>query len=196
MTKAEIIKQPVEQIGGDVKKTAWAGMAEFLALIIFGILCVVMPETIVKVAAYIVGAFFLIKGGFVVIEYFMEKGQKDYYNNKLLSGIVSVLIGIAAFVIGEDLARVFSVIIGIIIIYEALVRINTASKLHAAGLDTWKQLVVISLIMLLVGIFVTFGTGGVVPLVGWMMVLCGVIGIVGETYFIQQINTFINKVSK
>ena len=34
MTKAEIIKRPIEQVSGDLKKTAWSAIIESLALII------------------------------------------------------------------------------------------------------------------------------------------------------------------
>ena len=114
--KAEIIKRPIERISGDVKKKAWSAIVESLALIILGILFVVLQDTMVKILAYIVGVFFIAKGGFQIINYFMEKGQNDFFNNGLLSGVVSVLIGIAALVIGEDIASVFRVVIGIIII--------------------------------------------------------------------------------
>ena len=150
---------------------------------------------IVKLIAYIVGAFFVVKGGIAIINYFVEKGPSDILNNKLLSGVVCVLIGIAAFVIGQDVAHVFSVIIGIIIIYESLVRINSAIKLRAANVDSWVQIAITGLIMMIVGVFVTFGAGGVVPLVGWMMVLTGIIGIVGDVIFMQHVNMVVDKLT-
>ena len=121
MSKVEIIKRPIEQVSGDLKKTAWSAVIESLALIVLGILFIVFRDTMIHILSYIVGIFFIVKGGFQIVNYFMEKGQNDFLNNGLLSGVVSVLIGIAALVIGDDIAHVFRVIIGIIIVYESLV---------------------------------------------------------------------------
>ena len=73
-------------------------------------------------------------------------------------------------------------------IYESLVRINTAIKFHAAGINAWKYILILALMMLVLGVFVTFYSGAVVALIGWMMVLVGIIGIVSDTMFIQYIN--------
>ncbi len=188
MSKVEIIKRPLEQVSGDLKKSAWSAIIESLALLILGILFIVLQETMIQVLAYIVGAFFIVKGGFQIINYFMVKGQNDFLNNGLLSGVVSVLIGIAALVIGDDIATIFRVVIGIIIIYESLVRINTTTKLAAAKVSVWKYILIVALVMLVLGVFVTFNEGAVIILIGWMMVLTGLVGIIGDVMFIQHVN--------
>ena len=192
MSKVEIIKRPIEQVSGDIKKSAWAAVIESLALIVLGILFIVFQDAMVKIIAYIVGAFFIVKGGFQIITYFMDKGQNDFFNNGLLAGVVSVLIGIAALLVGEDIAHVFRIIIGIIIVYESLVRINTASKLAAAKIPTWKYIMVLALVMLVLGIFVTFYNGAIVTLVGWMMILTGLVGVIGDVMFIQNVNQIVD----
>lgn len=194
--KVEIIKRPVEQVGSNLKKSAWGAVIESLALIVLGILFLVLQDVMVQIIAYIVGVFFIVKGGFEIINYFIEKGQNDFFNNKLLSGVVSVLIGIAALVVGDDIAHVFRIIIGIIIIYESLVRINTAIKLYSAKVDVWKYILILALCMLVVGVFVTFYSGAIITLIGWMMILTGIVGIVGDIMFIQHVNAITDKLTK
>lgn len=195
MPKAEIIKRPIEKISSDIKLSAWSAIFESVALIILGILFLVLQDTMVKILAYIVGVFFIVKGGFQIISYFIEKGQNDFFNNNLLSGVVSVLIGVMALVIGEDIANVFRVIIGILIIYESLVRINTATKLASVRIPAWKYILIIALLMMIIGIFITFNSGAIVTLVGWMMILTGIIGIFGDVMFIQYVNTLVEKIT-
>lgn len=191
--KVEIIKRPVEQLGSDIKRVAWSAIIESLAIMILGILFVAWPDTMMQVVTYIVGAFFIVRGGFQVVNYFMEKGQNDFFNNGLLSGVVSILVGITALVIGQDIAYVFRVVIGIFVIYESLVRMNTAVKLHTAGVAIWKYIMVLALVMLVLGVFVTFND--VATVIGWMMILAGVIGIVGDIMFIQQVNAVVDKLA-
>ncbi|MBR3236487.1 DUF308 domain-containing protein [Candidatus Saccharibacteria bacterium] len=195
MAKAEIIKQPVEQVGGEIKKTAWLSIFESLALIIIGLLFIILQQPMVEALSYVVGAFFIVKGGFQIINYFIDNGPKDFFNNNLLSGVVSVLIGVAFLAVGEDITNVFRIIIGIIIIYESLVRINSAIKLANAKIETWKYILILALLMLVMGVFVTFYQGAVITLVGALMIATGVIGVVGDAMFIQHINTIVERLT-
>ena len=200
MAKAEIMKRPVEQVGGDLKKSAWSAIFESLITVILGILLIAWPDTIVKVIAYVVGVFLIIKGAYQVINYFIVKGQNDFFNNSLLAGVISLLIGLALLLIGEEIVNVFRIVIGVWMIYEALVRISTSIKLHAANIPAWSYMLILSIIMLLLGVFVTFNQGAVVTLIGWMMILAGIIGVVGDVMFIQYIgkiaDTLTGKASK
>ena len=192
--KAEIIKHPVEQVGSDIKKSAWSSVIESLALLVLGVLFVVWPEEMILLISYIVGAFFIVKGAFQIINYFLEKGQNDFFNNGLLFGVVSALIGIAALIIGENIVDIFRIVVGIFIIYESLVRINTAIKLHAASINIWKYVLLLALIILVLGVLVTFNNAGTI--IGWVMIVSGLIGIVGDILFVQQINNIVEKLTK
>lgn len=195
MSKVDIIKRPVEQIGNDIKKTAWSAAFESLAVFILGLLFVIWPNEVNKFIAYFVGAFLIVRGGVQIVSYYMEKGQNDFFNNGLLSGVISVILGIAAIIIGEDIQHILRVVIGIIIIYESLVRINVAVKLHSANIKDWQPILVIALIMLVIGGFVTFNAGAITTLIGWLMIATGIIGIVGDVLFIKHINSVIDKLT-
>lgn len=188
MAKTEVIKQPIDKVSGNLKKSAWSAIFESLITIILGILLIAWPDTVIKVVAYVVGAFLIIKGSYQVINYFIVKGQNDFFNNNLLAGVISLLIGLALLLIGEEIVNVFRIVIGIWMIYESLVRINTAIKLHAADIPAWKYMLVLALMMLVLGAFVTFYSGAVVTLIGWMMILAGIIGIVSDAMFVQYVN--------
>ena len=188
MAKASVIKKPINNISGELKKNAWLIIFESILTIILGILLIVWPDVVVKVIAYIVGSFLIIKGVYEVINYFIVRGHEDFFNNGLLNGIVAILLGITLFLIGEDVANVFRLVIGIWIIYESLVGINMAIKMHAVKISAWKYILILALIALVVGVFVTFNQGAVIALVGWMIVLSGFISIVSGIIFIQYIN--------
>lgn len=196
MSKVKTIQNPIKKISWDLKKSAWASAIESLMILIFGILLVVWPNITVVVISNILGAIFIISGTYQIINYFIVKGQNDFFNNGLLFGVISVLVGIAAIVIGEDIANVFRIIIGIWMIYESLVRVNTAIKLQSTGIKTWSYILIIALMMLALGIFVTFNSGAIMQLIGWMMILTGIIGVVGDAMFIQQVNNVVEKITK
>lgn len=196
MAKTEIIKRPVEQMGNDVKKSAWAAITESLVTMALGILLIIWPDVVIKILAYVIGAFFVVKGGYQIVNYFIIKGQNDFLNNNLLFGVISLLLGITAFVLGEQLAGVFRIVIGIWVIYESLTRINTAIKLAAANIDSWRYILILAIVMLALGVFITFNAGAVTQLIGGIMIAIGFVGIVGDIMFIQHVNQIIDKVTK
>ena len=53
----------------------------------------------------------------------------------------------------------------------------------------------LALAMLVVGVFITFFEGAVVTLIGWMLILSGVIGIIGDVMFIQNVNSLVDKLT-
>lgn len=189
MATKEIIKHPIENIGTNLKKSAWFSVMESLAILIFGILIVVWPGVTIQVIANILGGVFIIGGIYQIINYFVAKGQQDFFNNSLLSGVLALILGIAALVIGKDLAGIFRIVIGIWIVYESLVRVNTAIKLHSVGIKSWQFVLVIALCMLVIGIFITFNANALMQLIGWMMIASSVFGIVGDFIFIQNVNS-------
>lgn len=189
-------KSPVEKIGGSLKKTTWAAICESLVVIIFGVLLIAWPGIMLSIVAKVLGVILVVIGIYQVINYFVTGGQDDFFDNSLLAGVVSLLIGIAAIVAGEDIANVFRVIVGIWLIYEALVRFNTTIKLHAAGVSVWGYVLIIAIVMLAAGIFVTFNTTAVLQLVGWIMVLSGIFGIIGDFIFIQEVDTVEKNLTK
>ncbi len=189
-------KQPLKEVEQYIKKTAWTSVIESLATILIGIFLIAWPGTIIQIIAYIVGVFLCVKGAYQIINYFIIKGHHDVFNNSLLFGIVSALIGIAALVMGPELASVFRIIIGIWIIYESLVRINISIKLNAVGISAWKYVLILALVMLLLGAYITFSTNAVAILIGWVMILSGVAGIIGDIIFVQHVNRIADKLSK
>ncbi len=188
MPNKKELKQSIKDVGSSLKGSAWMAILESLAIAILGVFLIAWPDSAVQVISYVAGVFFIIKGAYQIILYFMVKGQNDFLNNGLLSGVISLLVGIAVLVMGEELATVFRIVIGIWMIYESLVRINTAIKLHAAKIEAWKYIIILAICMLLIGVFITFNSGAVVTLIGWMMIVTGVIGIINDFTFMQYVN--------
>ena len=188
MEKVEKLMRPLERIGSDIKKSAWAAAIESLVVLIFGILIIAWPDITVTVIANILGVIFISGGVYKAINFFVTKGHRDYYNNDLLTGVIFVLIGIMVIVMQSQIAGIFRVVVGIWTVYESLVRMNSAMKLHQIGIGTWKYVLILAIAMLIVGLFVTFNIGAVIMLIGWMMVVTGIVGIIGDIMFIQQVD--------
>ena len=183
------IKNPVDFIAGNLKKSAWAAVFESIVLLIFGILLVAWPGITYYIASVVLGVILIIVGLYQIVNYFIVKGQNNFFDNSLLFGVVSIIIGIAAVCFVGETFNIFRVIMGIWLIFESMVRINTTIKLHAAGLSIWGWVLVIALIMLAAGIFVLFNTTLIIQVVGGLMILAGVVGAIGDIVFVSQVDS-------
>ena len=186
-------KGPVDMIAGNLKKTAWASVFESIVLLIFGILFLVWPGITYYIASVVLGVALILVGLYQIVNYFVVKGQNDFFDNSLIFGVVSIIIGIAAVCFVGETFNVFRIIVGVWLIFESLLRINTSIKLHSVGISLWGWVLVIALIMLAAGIFVLFNTELLIQVVGGLLVLGGIVGIVGDIIFITQVDEVAHK---
>ena len=189
--KVEIIKRPIEQASSNIKKSAWSSAFESFAILVLGILFVIWPDTMMQAVAYIIGAILLVKGGFEIISYFID--EKNTFSNLLLSGLVSTFIGIVVMIMGPNIANVFRIVIAIFLIYESLVRVSSAVRLYQAGLKIWEAVAILALIIMVLGIFVAVNDAA--SIIGWALVVAGLMGIIGDVIFIRQIDKVVASIT-
>lgn len=171
------------------KSTSWLAILESLVIGALGALLLIDPDGMVKTIFYVVGIFLIIKGVYKIINFFAVHGKYDFYNNDLLYGIVALVFGIIAVVLWESLGRVIGVVVGAWLIYGALVRINVAIKMHAAGIKEWFYVLMLSLVMMALGIYMVISVGAIMTVVGWMMIAGAIVGIVDDIFFIRNLDT-------
>ncbi len=189
-TKAnDSAKQVVAPVLKRAKSAGWLAILESLIVGALGILLIINPDGMSQLIFYIVGIFLMVKGVYHIVNYFAVHGKYDFYNNDLLYGIVALVFGILAVVFWEKLQGAIGIVVGAWMIYGALVRMNTAIKLHAAGVKEWFYILLLSLVMLALGIYmiVSFGTAALV-IIGWVMVAAAVVGIVDDALFIHNVD--------
>lgn len=170
------------------KSTGWMAILESVIVGILGIILVINPTGILRIIFYIVGIFLMVKGVYKIVNYFAVHGKSDFYNNDLLYGVIALIFGVLAVVLWEQLGNAISLVVGAWMIYGALVRMNTAIKLHAVGVKQWIYVLVLSLLMLAIGIYMIVEVGAVLTLVGWLMMIAAVIGIVDDVIFMRHLD--------
>lgn len=190
----DAIEKPIKNVSGKIKRTIWVAVIESVIIAILGILFITSPFETIIVLAQVLGVFLIAFGIYQVVNYFVSGGQNDLLDNSLLSGIVYVLIGVAFIVTGPFIFDILRYIVGIWLIYESLVRMNTAIKLHSVGVSLWGYILALAIIMLIIGIFVTFATFRLnIQIIGGIMIAAAVISIVGELLSIGKVDSIEKK---
>lgn len=171
-----------------VKSVGWLAILESIIIGALGVALIWQPEQMMMVIFYVVGIFLMVKGIYKIINYFAVHGKYDFYNNDLLYGIIALVFGVIAVVLWEQLSNAIGIVVGAWMIYGALVRMNTAIKLHAAGVKEWFYVLLLSLVMLALGIYLIISVGAVVVVVGWIMVASAVISIIDDMIFMRHLD--------
>lgn len=174
------------------KSTSWMAIMESLVVGALGVLLLVNPEGMFKVIFYVVGIFLIIKGVYKIINYFAVHGKYDFYNNDLLYGIIALVFGVLAVVLWEQLGKLIGIAVGAWMIYGALVRMNTAIKMHTAGIKEWFYVLLLSMIMLALGIYMVISASAIPMVIGWIMIAAAGIGIVDDILFIRHLDAVTN----
>lgn len=186
--KAKATKREASPVLQMAKSSGWLAILESLIIGALGAILIWNPEGIMRVIFYVVGIFLMVKGVYKIVNYFAVHGRYDYYNNDLLYGIIALVFGVIAVVLWEQLTGAIGIVVGAWMIYGSLVRMNTAIKLHAAGVKEWFYVLLLSLVMLALGIYMIVSVGVVVAVVGWVMVAAAVIGIIEDIMFLRHVD--------
>lgn len=169
------------------KTAGWVAILESVLIGVLGGLLVWRPEGVMKVIFYVVGICLMVKGVYRIVNYFAVHGKYDFYNNDLLYGIIALVFGVLSVVLWEQFSNVIGIVVGAWMIYGALVRMNSAIKLHAAGVKDWFYVMLLSLVMLALGIYMVISVGAVLAVVGWVMIAAAVVGIIDDAVFMKNI---------
>lgn len=178
----------IEKVENFLKKAGWMSFFGAIVMVLSGVALIAWPDLMAKLLAYVIALVLAISGLYKIINYFVARGKYDFYNNDLLAGVVALLAGIFVVVFSEQLAGVFRVAVAIWMIYSALSRMNTALKLRTFGAKSWVSILLLAVVVLALGVFVLLYNGAVIMLIGWSMVLAGLIGVVEDAVFLRDVD--------
>lgn len=169
------------------KKSGWMSILEAVVIAILGLILILNPEGTVKAISIILGLIFIIAGLIKIAQYFMAKGKYDLYNHELIYGLMAIVIGIVTMVYSNTIGSIFRIIIGVWIIYSSLMRLSLAFKLKNLKSNAWGYSLILALIMLACGLYVTINSGAVMVIIGAMMITYAVIDIIEDVIFMRNV---------
>ena len=190
MSRAEEVGY--DTVGQVAKGVGFLSILEALAVGVMGILMILYPDTVTKVVFYVIGIFLMVKGIYKVINFFAMHSKTDFYNNDLLYGVIALVFGVLIVVLYERLQEVLGIIIGVWIIYSALVRMNTSIKMHAAGLREWFYVFLFSAVMLALGIYAIVNFSILPATLGWVILASAIVSMIDDTLFMRRLHDVLN----
>lgn len=177
----------MEYLKNILKKTGWISILESIIFAILGIIIILNPEGIVKIMSYILGIMFIVAGISKAFNYFSNKSKLDFNDYSLVYGAMACILGIVIMACSSTIGSIFRIAIGIWIIYSSFMRINFSIRLKSLNSKIWIYSLVLAIIMLIGGLYITLNQGAVMVTIGVLMIIYSVIDIAENIIFIYNL---------
>lgn len=169
-----------------LKKTGYMSIIESIVFALIGIILMWKPEETLSIISYILGGIFCIIGIAKIIGYVQAKGKQDLYNYHLVYGIMAIIIGIITIAYSGTILSVFRIIIGVWIVYSALVRGSTALKLRNLNSRLWLYSLIIAIAMCICGIYIIVNSGAILFTVGLAILIYAIMDFIENILFLKN----------
>ena len=171
-----------------LKKNGWTNILLCAVFAIIGIFMIINPTSATKVISYILGGILIVVGAIKIINYFVAKGNADFYNNDLLYGIIAIIVGLITIFYSSLIESVFRIVIGIWIIYSGLLRLSLSLKLHSAKINIWSTSLILSIIMIIGGLYMIFNSGTLILTIGIIMLIYSIMDLIESAIFVKYVD--------
>ena len=172
-------------------KSGWISIIEDLVLIIIGILLIQHPEGSMKVISFILGGLSIASGLYYIIANKANTGKFSLIEKSGTYGIMLIVIGIIMIIFHQTIMTLVGLILGIWIIYSALLRIGASVKLKKlVNSNLWIVTLVIALLMIVCGIVVIANATNIAAIVGIIIIVNSVFDIIENIIFLNTINEY------
>ena len=130
-----------------VKEARITHVAAALILGLAGILMLCWPETGSAIARYLIGACFIVLGAARVLGYFSNDLYRLAFQYDLALGSFCMILGILFIISPDNVQPAFPYIIGVYVLIDALLKLQTALDARAFGMKHWWGLLLSSTIL-------------------------------------------------
>ena len=171
-----------------LKKTGWTDVIVSVIFALIGIFMIIKPDSATKIISYIIGGLFIVIGIIKIINYYIAKGNYDFYNYDLLYGIIAIGIGLISITCSGLIESLFRIMIGAWIIYSGFLRLSLSIKLHRVEVNIWSLSLILSILMIIGGLYMLLESGALILTIGVIMVIYSISDLVESIIFVKNVN--------
>ncbi len=171
-----------------LKKSGWEDVLVSIVFAIIGIFMITKTDLVIQIISYAIGGVFIAIGVVKIIYYFVSKGKYDFYNYDLVYGIIDIILGLVMIFCSGLVESMFRFIIAFWITYSGIIRLSLSFKLHAAKINIWLFSLLLSIVMILGGIFMFFQSGALVLTIGIIMLTYSIMDLIESIIFIRYVD--------
>lgn len=172
-----------------LKKSSWTDMIVSFLFVLFGIMLIARPESIMSIISILLGAICIVMGALKGIDYFAS-GKSDNY--LLAIAIVSVITGVIIMFCADIILSVFRILIAIWIIYSGIMNLQTTIVWKDYKSRLWLLTLLLAIVMIIGGVYILVNNGAMLQIVGGIIVAYGIMDIMESAIFIKKIDNYLD----
>lgn len=169
-----------------LKKSGLSNTVTSIIFFIIGILLITKADLALKAISYILGGVFIALGLIKIVRYFKNKGNEDFFNNDLVFGVISAILGLVIIFNNGAIEFIFRVVVGVWIVYSGILRVSLAIKLNKAGVQVWNLSLVMAILMIIAGLFIIFTSGALIKTIGIIVVAYAIMDLIQSVIFMKN----------
>ncbi len=171
-----------------LKKTGWADIIMNIIFAIVGVFMIIKTDSATKIISFIIGGIFIVIGIIKIVDYFIAKGNYDLYNYDLVYGIIAIIIGLITATCGNLIESILRIMIGVWMIYSGLLRLVLSLKLHKGNVNIWGMSLILSIIIIVAGLYMLFQSSALVLTAGIMILIYSISDLIESVIFMKYVN--------
>jgi uncharacterized membrane protein HdeD (DUF308 family) len=172
-----------------LKKSSWTDIIISFLFVLFGIMLITRPESIMSVISILLGAICIVMGALKGIDYFAS-GKSDNY--LLAISIVAIIAGFIIMFCADIILSVFRILIAIWIIYSGIMNLQTTIVWKDYKSKLWLLTLILAIAMLIAGIYILVNNGAMLQIVGGIITVYGILDIAESIIFIKKIDNYLD----
>ncbi len=169
-----------------LKKAGWTSILTSVILAILGLIMIFNPDTTMQFISTILGIIFIVIGIIKIANYFIAKGNSTLFTNDISWGLVAVILGLVTIVYSSTIESIFRIMIGIWIIYSGFTRFSLSFKLKEVNDKVWAFMLVLSVLMVIGGLYVTFYPGALIVTLGVIILVYAIMDLIEGFIFMKN----------
>ena len=171
-----------------LKKSGWVDVLVSITFAIIGVFMITKTNLVIQILSYVLGGLFIAIGLVKIIDYFLSKGKYDFYNYDLVYGVIDIIIGFVMIFCNGLIESMFRFIIAFWITYSGIIRLSLSLKLHTAKVNIWIFSLLLSIIMIIAGLFMFFQSGALIFTIGIIMLAYSLIDLIESIIFMIYVD--------
>lgn len=172
-----------------LKKSGWTDIVMSLVFILFGIMLITRPETIISIISIILGLIFIIMGLLKMIDYFSTNKEDNYM---FAVSVVAIITGIVIMFCADIILSAFRILIAIWIIYSGIMNLQTTIIWKEYKSKLWLTTLILAIITIMAGIYILVNNGAIIQTVGIAIVVYGLVDIIENVIFIKKVDNYLD----
>ena len=144
----------LDKISLDFSKIILGSIILNILFLLFGIIIYLNPLVAANTVGIIIGIYFIVFGIFNIYEFLMRK-IVPLFNFKVMLGILSIVLGLLVILNPFRLIKILTFTLGLYLSVQAIFKCIEALKLKKYNYDGWLLQFVISVLLLIFGVFIT-----------------------------------------